>query len=67
MTAIFDEIVQILKKSGIAPAHREGTAESGWLLLDYMDVIVHIFAPAERVYYNLDEMWREARPVVRIE
>jgi ribosome-associated protein len=64
--AIADEIAQSLKKAGITPSHREGIPASGWLLLDYGDVIVHIFSSAEREYYKLDEMWNAARPVVRL-
>jgi ribosome-associated protein len=47
--------------------HREGTVDSGWLLLDYGDVVVNIFAPAERDYYQLDQLWSQAEPVVRIQ
>ena len=64
---IYDEIGQVLKKEGILPYHREGTADSGWLLLDFGDVIVHIFASFEREYYQLDELWSQASPVVRIQ
>ncbi len=65
--AICDEIEQVLKKEGILPLHREGTLDSGWLLLDFGDVVVHIFAPLERGYYQLDELWSKAVPVVRIQ
>ena len=65
--AIYDEIVHSLKKEDILPRHREGMVDSGWLLLDYGDVIVHIFAPTERDYYQLDELWSQASPVVRIQ
>jgi ribosome-associated protein len=64
---IYDEVGQALKKEGVLPHHREGTLDSGWLLLDFGDVIVHIFAPFEREYYRLDELWSEAIPVVRIQ
>lgn len=63
---IYDEIERSLKNQGIVPHHREGAFDSGWLLLDYGDVIVHIFGTAERDYYKLDELWHEARPVLRI-
>jgi len=49
------------------PHHHEGTIDSGWLLLDYGDVIVHIFGALEREYYQLDELWSEAKPVLRIQ
>jgi len=65
--AIYDEIVLALKKEGVLPRHHEGTVDSGWLLLDYGDVIVHIFAPSERDYYQLDRLWSRANPVVRIQ
>lgn len=64
---IYDEIEHSLKKEGTAPHHREGAPDSGWLLLDYGDVVVHIFGVAERDYYKLDELWHEAKPVLRIQ
>ncbi|MFC1957948.1 ribosome silencing factor [Chloroflexota bacterium] len=65
--AIYEEVEHILKKEGVLPHHREGTLDSGWFLLDFGDVIVHIFAPFEREYYRLDALWGEAIPVVRIQ
>lgn len=65
--AIQDEIEGVLKKAGARPFHLEGTADSGWLLLDYGDVIIHIFAPAQRQYYGLDELWSAATPILRIQ
>ncbi len=67
INAIYDEIVHSLKEEDIIPRHREGTVDSGWLLLDYGDVIIHIFAPTEREYYQLDQLWSQANPVVRIQ
>ena len=66
LKGLAEEIVHQLKQEGTHPLHREGTAESGWILLDYGDVIVHIFAESERRMYRLDEVWREAKPVLRI-
>ena len=65
--AIYDEVQQVLKKEGVPPHHREGTLDSGWLLLDFGDVIVHIFAPLEREYYQLGKLWSQAIPLVRIQ
>ncbi len=67
LQSIDDEIEHVLKREGIMPLHTEGTMDSGWLLLDYGDVIVHIFAPEERDYYRLDKMWGEAKPLLRIQ
>ena len=65
--AIYDEVGHTLKKEGVLPHHAEGTVDSGWLLLDFGDVIVHIFAPFEREYYQLDKLWGQAKLVVRIQ
>jgi ribosome-associated protein len=48
------------------PLHVEGTADSGWILLDYGGVIVHVFSPSEREYYKLERIWADAVVVLRI-
>jgi len=67
LRAIYNEIEHTLKKEGVLPHHHEGTVNSGWLLLDYRDVIVHIFATPEREYYQLDKLWNKANLVLRIQ
>ena len=67
INAIYEEIEHRLKQAGALPHHHEGTLESGWLLLDYGDVIIHIFGEAERDFYQLDEVWSQAKPVLRIQ
>jgi ribosome-associated protein len=67
INAVSDEIEKALKTEGERVIHREGSADSGWVLLDYGDVIVHTFAPFEREFYDLEEMWSGARTVVRIQ
>jgi ribosome-associated protein len=67
ISAIYDEVLHRLKNEGLLPYHHEGTVDSGWLLLDFGDTIVHIFAPFERQFYQLDELWRQAMPVLRIQ
>ena len=67
LRAIYDEVEHALKKVGMLPHHAEGTVDSGWLLLDFGDVIVHIFGPLQREYYQLDRLWSHAVPLVRIQ
>ena len=65
--AIRDEIEHVLKKQGVLPHHYEGSTDSGWLLLDYGGLVIHIFAPVERDYYQLDKLWSQASTLVRIQ
>ena len=65
--AISDAIEDELKKQGARMLHREGIAESGWLILDFGDVMVHIFGPKEREYYRLERLWSEAKTVVYLQ
>ncbi len=65
--AISQAVMEDLEHLGIAPLHDEGSADSGWILLDYGDVVVHVFTPAERDYYRLEKAWSEALPVVRVQ
>ena len=67
INAVRDEVEHVLKREGILPHHHEGTVDSGWLLLDYGDLIVHIFASPEREFYQLDELWSQANTLVRIQ
>lgn len=67
IAAIRDEVGYALKSEGILPHHCEGDVNSGWLLLDFNDVTVHIFAPLEREYYQLDKLWSETIPIVKIQ
>ncbi len=64
--AILKNMNETLKKEGIASHHREGSAASGWALLDLGGVIVHIFTPFEREYYQLEKLWSKARLLLRI-
>src|SRR3954469_17669934 len=58
--AIADAITEALGASGSKPAHVEGYERSEWVLLDYFDFIVHIFAPEPRVFYGLERLWGNA-------
>jgi ribosome-associated protein len=58
--AIVDGIGHALASVDIRPSHIEGGAEATWLLMDYGDVVVHIFDEPARSYYSLDRLWRDA-------
>ena len=58
--AVSDWIEQTLARSGERVSHIEGQAEASWVLMDYGDVVVHIFDEQARVYYNLEKLWGDA-------
>lgn len=65
--AITEEVLSRTKEHGIRPLHVEGEPGSGWVLMDYGDVIVHFFAPEQRDYYALEEFWKQASVVLRMQ
>lgn len=58
---IADEVEeQVRVKCGLKPIGREGEAEGRWVLLDFVDVVVHVFQPKEREFYRLEKLWGDA-------
>ena len=66
VVAIAGEIEDKLIESGAKPLRREGRAEGRWILLDFGDLVVHVFHEEERVYYGLERLWKDC-PVVPVE
>jgi ribosome-associated protein len=65
--AIGDGIAEKLRAEGVRPIGREGGSNSHWTLLDFGAVIVHIFAPPERDYYQLERHWAKAKTILRVQ
>ena len=61
--AISDEIETRLKEAGVRPDHIEGYQNAEWVVMDYSDLIVHIFSKTSRAYYDLERLWRDAAPI----
>jgi len=61
--AIADAVIDALSAAGAKPAHVEGYDRSEWILLDYFDFIVHVFAPETRMFYGLERLWGNAERV----
>jgi ribosome-associated protein len=61
--AICDAVVEELKKRGAAPAHVEGYTQAEWILLDYLDFVMHIFLERAREFYDLERLWKKAARV----
>lgn len=67
LRAMGENIEQSLREAGVRPNRREGVSETGWLVLDYGDVIVHLFTAEQRDYYRLEELWSEAPRLLTIQ
>lgn len=63
VNAIVDEVEEKMRRAGYKPARREGTREGRWVLLDYIDIVVHIQHEEEREFYGLDRLWKDCPTV----
>lgn len=61
--AISDEIESRLSRDGLRPTHTEGYNQAEWVLLDYVDFVVHVFSPRARSFYDLERLWKSASKV----
>lgn len=67
VNALIDSVVEEIKKEfGLIPA-LEGEPEYGWMLADFGSVILHVFSPDRRNYYQLEELWSEGKTVIRLQ
>lgn len=66
VNAIVDEVEEKMRLAGYKPARREGTREGRWVLLDYIDIVVHVQHQDERNFYALDRLWRDC-PVLTVD
>ena len=67
LAAIADGILEALRAEKVRPIGREGEPASHWVLVDFGSVIVHIFTPPERDFYQLEKHWSEARTILRVQ
>jgi ribosome-associated protein len=65
--AIVDTVIEELERDGENARHVEGSPTSGWVLIDFGDVIVHVFAPEEREFYRLERLWADSPTVLRVQ
>jgi ribosome-associated protein len=63
--AIADGVIEVMAAGGVKPAHVEGYERSDWILIDFFDFIVHVFAPETRLFYGLERLWGSAERIER--
>ena len=61
MRTVADQIVELGEKRDITPIHTDGYEGESWVLVDFVDVIVHLFSDEARAYYDLDNLWGDAK------
>jgi ribosome-associated protein len=61
--AIFDDVHVTLKRDGLLPRSTEGEREASWIIVDYLDVVLHVFTPEARGFYRLEELWGDVPSV----
>jgi ribosome-associated protein len=66
LKSIAEEVERAVKERGVKPVRQEGDAGATWLLIDYVDFVVHVFDEEERDFYRLENLWRDA-PVIEWE
>ncbi|ADG79405.1 Ribosomal silencing factor RsfS OS=Tsukamurella paurometabola (strain ATCC 8368 / DSM / CCUG 35730 / CIP 100753 / JCM 10117 / KCTC 9821 / NBRC 16120 / NCIMB 702349 / NCTC 13040) OX=521096 GN=rsfS PE=3 SV=1 [Tsukamurella paurometabola] len=66
VNAIVEEVEDKLREIGVKPTRREGTREGRWALLDFLDIVVHVFHQEEREYYALEKLWKDC-PHIEVE
>ncbi|HEY8838405.1 MAG TPA: ribosome silencing factor [Dehalococcoidia bacterium] len=67
MNALIDTLDREMKQAGVEMGSKEGDPESGWVLLDFEDVIVHLFSQEQREFYDLEGLWSRSAPLVRFQ
>jgi len=67
LNALREDVLSQLRDHDVAPRRVEGVAEAGWILMDYGDVIVHLFTEDQRDFYRLEDLWAEAPTLLKIQ
>jgi ribosome-associated protein len=65
--ALVHSVSDALSKSGFEPKRIEGVRSASWILMDYGDVVVHVFSKEDRLFYNLERIWRDGKTVSKEE
>jgi ribosome-associated protein len=60
-------VIEELEREGEHALHVEGSPSSGWVLIDYGAIIVHVFAPEERQFYRLERLWQDSPTILRVQ
>lgn len=65
--AMADNVEEVLGKAGFVPKQIEGYQSANWILMDYKDIIVHVFSEEDRGFYDLERIWRDGKEITKDE
>ncbi|ROR29260.1 ribosome-associated protein [Mobilisporobacter senegalensis] len=65
VTALVDSVDSVLGRNGYEPKRIEGINTSSWILMDYGDIIIHVFSKEDRLFYDLERIWRDGKTISR--
>lgn len=63
MAATVDELKELARQEGHSVYGRDNTTASGWLVVDFVDVVIHMFSPEQRIYYDIESLWGDAKRI----
>ena len=67
LDSLADSVLDSMRKQHKKKGRKEGQAREGWLIVDYGDVVLHLFSPDQRGYYSLEELWNEGKGLLRVQ
>jgi len=67
LRAVVSALDEELTKVGTSDPRIEGSPETGWVLLDFNGVVIHVFSPEQREFYRLERLWKQAQPIMVVQ
>jgi len=67
LDALADAILESVRSPHRKKGSKQGEARAGWVVVDYGDVVVHLFSPDQRDYYNLEDLWQDGKVLLRVQ
>jgi ribosome-associated protein len=67
LKTIADTIAEKISKTPFSKGRIEGSGDTGWIVIDFKDIIVHLFSPEKRNYYKLEDLWNDGKTLLRLQ
>ncbi len=67
LDALAESTLETVRKRHRKPGRKQGESREGWVVVDYGDVVVHLFSPDQRKYYDLEDLWQDGKVLLRVQ